>query len=88
MLNSSASKGGLLIFPSPAKGNITVESLIGGMVSIYDDIGKKMWFGLTTTKNKEVRDARKFLSGNYIVQLVDPSTGLRRQVDLLLLGNS
>ena len=69
--------GGLLIFPSPAKGSITVESsLNNASVSIYNVVGERIWVGLTMTKNKETIDISEFLPGVYLLQAVDGSTGL------------
>ncbi len=75
--NPSAPKGGLSVYPSPAKGSITVESsLNNASVSIYNVVGERVWFGLTMTKNKETIDVSEFLPGVYLLQAVDGSTGL------------
>jgi hypothetical protein len=75
--NPSAPKGGLSVYPSPAKGSITVESSLNNVtVSIYDVVGKKVYRDELIANHKTI-DVSKFLPGNYIVQLVDPSTGLR-----------
>ncbi len=73
----SAPKGGLSVYPSPAKGSITVESsLNNASVSIYNVVGERVWVRLTMTKNKETIDVSKFLPGVYLLQAVDGSTGL------------
>ncbi len=73
----------LHIYPNPAKDNFTIEGAMGCEVRIYNMVGQsfdKLRMTndkLRMTSNKEIIDIIGLSKGLYIVEILEPETGMR-----------
>ena len=66
----------LHIYPNPAKDNFTIEGALGCEVRIYNVVGQSFYkFRMTT--NKEIVDISCLSKGVYIVEVLEPETGMK-----------
>ncbi len=64
------------IWPNPAKDQLTVINAVGSDVIIYDVAGRKV-ISITCRNNKEITDISGLTNGVYLVELIDPTNGIR-----------
>ena len=74
-INTTDANDQLAIYPNPAIDELIIEGAKGSELTIYNTIGQS-FDKLRMTKNKEVIDVSRLVSGVYLLLAVDSSTGL------------
>ncbi len=71
----------LTIYPSPTSDILHIEGAKGSQMTVYDVVGREVLAGIIAG-DQEIIHLEQIVRGVYVVQLVDPVTGLRlvRQV--------
>lgn len=73
---NSIAKSEVRVYPNPASDELTIEGAEGSEVSVYSTVGQRVLHMDKVTKTHRMNIAA-LIPGNYIVQVADPSTGLR-----------
>ncbi len=71
----------IMVYPNPTTGSVTIEGAKGSQMNVYDVVGREVLAGIIAG-DKEIIHLEQLVRGVYVVQIVDPVTGLRlvRQV--------
>ncbi len=81
MAVTKLSEAQIKFYPNPTAGSVTIEGAKGNQINVYDVVGREVLAGLIAG-DKEIIHLEQIVRGVYVVQIVDPVTGLRlvRQV--------
>lgn len=70
------------IYPNPAQDKLTINNALGTSFEIYDMIGKKVFYQ-NVNSDSETISIENLSHGIYIIQIMDPSTSLRKTMKLV-----
>jgi hypothetical protein len=70
-------KGEPIIWPNPVSNELHVDGGAGSIFSVYDVVSGSARLTMTISRNNEVVSVSHLPRGIYIVQITEPSTGLR-----------